>query len=294
MSGTVSATPYAEVIGDPIAQSKSPAIHNFWLEKLEIEGEYRACHVRAEDLSDYLATRRADPAWRGCNVTMPHKVEIVPLIDRLDPLAERVGAVNTVVPVRGNGLSGFNTDVAGVADPLRQIPIGDYPNHVATYVYIIGAGGAARAAVVGAEQVGPFDIDIFNRSVEKAHPLAAMASAAFGEAHPLDHLTPIRNPDDTVADQRYSHVIINATSMGMLGNPAVPIDLTRFYPDTIVFDMVYTPLETPLLAEARRLGLRTIDGLAMLIGQAAAAFEKFFGQLPPREHDPELRALLTK
>lgn len=285
--------PYAEVIGDPIVHSKSPLIHGFWLEKLGIAADYRACHVLAADLPAYFAARRSDIPWRGCNVTMPHKLAVMPLLDRLDPVAEQVGAVNTIVRGADGLICGYNTDVDGVAEPLKQLPIGGYPNHLATYVYIIGAGGAARAAVVGVGKAGPFDIDIFNRSVEKAHALATFANAAFGEAHPLDHLTPIRNHDDGPEDQRYSHIIINATSMGMNGNAPVPIDLSRFYPDTIVFDMVYSPLETPLLRQARDLGLRTIDGLAMLIGQAAVAFERFFGQPAPRQHDAELRAKLT-
>ncbi len=286
--------PYAEVIGDPIAQSKSPTIHRYWLEKLGIDADYRACRVSSDGLDAYLADRRVDPLWRGCNVTMPHKQSIMALLDGLDPLAEQVGAVNTIIPAPDQRLTGYNTDVAGVAEPLRAMPIGGYPQHIATHVYIIGAGGAARGAIVGTQQAGPFAIDVFNRTVEKAHPLAVMANAAFGEAHPLEHLTPIRNPDDGPMDQRCSHILINASSMGMLGNPPVPVDLSLFYPDTIVFDMVYSPLETPLLAEARRLGLRTIDGLAMLIGQAASAFQGFFGADPPRQDgDAELRALLT-
>jgi shikimate dehydrogenase len=188
---------------------------------------------------------------------------------------------------------GRNTDVAGVAEPLRAMVVRGYPQHAGASVYIIGAGGAARGAIVGAQQAGLCDIRIFNRTVAKAHPLAVMAGAACGEAQPLEQLTPVVQGDGP-NDRRYSHIIINASSMGMLGNPAVPIDLSRFSPDTIVFDMVYSPLETPLLAEARRLGLRTIDGLAMLIGQAAAAFQGFFGAEPPRaDGDAELRALLT-
>lgn len=286
--------PFAEVIGDPIGQSKSPAIHGFWLEKLRIDAEYRAAHVGPEELADYIAARRGNPLWRGCNVTMPHKRAVMTLVDRLDPLAERVGAVNTIARDAGGAFLGYNTDVDGVAEPLTAVPIGNYPGHVATVAYIIGAGGAARAAVVGVQQAGPFAIDIFNRTVEKAQPLAVLAGAAFGEAHPLEHLTPIRKPGDGPEDQAYSHIVINATSMGMTGNPPVPIDLSRFYPDTIVFDMVYSPLETPLLAQARARGLRCIDGLSMLIGQAAVAFEHFFGAKPSREEgDADLRRILT-
>lgn len=284
---------YAEVIGDPIAQSKSPLIHRFWLRKLGINADYRACLVPADGLGAYLAARRTDPLWRGCNVTMPHKQTVMALLDGLDPLAEQVGAVNTIIRTSA-GLTGSNTDVAGVAEPLRAMPIGKYPQHIATRVTIIGAGGAARGAIVGAQQAGLFDIEIFNRTVEKAHPLAAMAGAAFGQAHSLEKLTVIHNQVDGLEGQRYSQIIINASSMGMLGNAPVPIDLSPFYPDTIVFDMVYSPLETPLLAEARGLGLRTIDGLTMLIGQAAQAFRALFGADPPREDgDAQLRALLT-
>ena len=288
--------PYAEVIGDPIAHSKSPLIHNFWLAKLGIDAEYRACHVRPDELADYFAQRREDSAWRGCNITMPHKQAVLTLVDLVSPMAKDLSAVNTVVRVvrdSQHSFYGTNTDVAGVAEPLRRNRIDDYANHVATYVQIIGAGGAARAAAVGAAQSGYCDFDVFNRSTDSADALAGMIGAPFGKGQPLEALGPIRNPDDGPKDQRYSHVVINATSMGMNGSEPVPIELRDYYPDTIVFDMVYSPLETPLLKQARELGLRTIDGLEMLVAQAAAAFELFFGQPAPREHDAELRALLT-
>ena len=289
----MSGRPYAEVIGDPLAHSKSPLIHNFWLEKLGIDAEYRACHVRAEELEEYFRRRRGDAAWRGCNVTMPHKGAVVSLMDLVSPLARRLSAVNTVVCDDRGLLQGTNTDVAGVAEPLRSHPMEEYDNHVATYVQIIGAGGAARAAALGAAEAGYGDFDVFNRSVDKADALAGMIGAPFGKGQPLEALGPIRNPGDGPEDQRYSHVVVNATSMGMNGSDPVPIDLRDYYPDTIVFDMVYAPLETPLLRQARELGMRTIDGLEMLVAQAAAAFELFFGQPAPREYDAELRALLT-
>ena len=286
--------PYAEVIGDPIAQSKSPAIHTFWLGKLRLDAEYRPCRVTVEELPRYFSSRRRDPAWRGCNVTMPHKQAVMPTLDRLDPLAEQVGAVNTIVREADGALIGYNTDVAGVAGPLSRMEKIAYPNQVATYVQIIGAGGAARAAAFGATAAGYGDFDVFNRSQEKADALAQLIGAPFGKGATLDGLGPIRNHDDALENQRYSHVVINATSMGMNGSDPVPIDLSKYHPDTIVFDMVYAPLETPLLAQARDCGLRTIDGLEMLVEQAAVAFERFFGQAPPRDDgDRELRALLT-
>lgn len=283
---------FAEVIGDPVAHSKSPLIHGFWLRALGIEADYRAAHVKADGLADYFAARRADPEWAGCNVTMPHKEAVLAHVDEVDDLARLLNAANTIMKRPDGRLSAGNTDVDGVAEPLRRHRIGDYPGHVATYVQIIGAGGAARAAVLGAKAAGHGDFDIFNRSPARADALAKLAGLPFGTGNPLGALGPVRNPDDGVAEQRYSHILINATSMGMHGQNPVQIDLSTYFPDTIIFDMVYAPLETPLLAQARARGLRTIDGLEMLVAQAAVAFERFFGILPPRERDAELRKLL--
>lgn len=284
---------HAEVIGDPIAHSKSPMIHGFWIRALGLQADYRAVHVTSEGLEAYFAARRADPDWAGCNVTMPHKEAVLAHVDEVDALAARLNAANTIVKRADGTLVAGNTDVDGVSEPLRRHGIGDYADHVATYVQIIGAGGAARAAVLGAQAAGFGNFDVFNRSPGRADAVAALAGAPFGTGNPLDALGPIRNPDDGASLQRYSHVVINATSMGMHGADPVPIDLEAYFPDTIVFDMVYAPLETPLLAQARAQGLRTIDGLEMLVGQAATAFERFFGIAPPRERDAELRTLLV-
>jgi shikimate dehydrogenase len=284
---------YAEVIGDPIAHSKSPAIHGFWIRALGLQADYRAVHVRAEELGAYFEARRADPDWAGCNVTMPHKEAALAHVDVVDPLAARLNAANTIVKRADGALVAGNTDVEGVAEPLLRHRIGGYAGHVATYVQIVGAGGAARAAVLGAQAAGHGHFDIFNRTPARADALAALAGAPFGTGNPLEALGPIRNPREPGAVQRYSHILINATAMGMNGADPVPVDLSAYFPDTIVFDMVYHPLETPLLAAARRQGLRTIDGLEMLVGQAATAFERFFGVGPPRERDADLRALLV-
>lgn len=268
-------------------------IHRFWLAALGLQGDYRATHVNAGDIAAYFAHRRDDPLWVGCNVTMPHKEAVIPFLSSLDERAETLRAVNTIVRAADGGLHGYNTDVDGVAEPLRKYPKASYPNHVATYVQIIGAGGAARAAGLGALLAGYGDFDIFNRTPARGDALAALVGAPFSKGHPLEMLGPIRNLEDGVGNQRYSHVLINATSMGMNGVNPVPIRLADYYPDTLVFDMVYLPLETTLLREARRLGLRTIDGLEMLVGQAAVAFARFFGVAPPRDRDAELRGLLV-
>lgn len=272
--------PYAEVIGDPIAQSKSPLIHNFWLAKLGIDAEYRACHVRADELADYFTQRRRDPEWRGCNVTMPHKRAVMELADVLDPLTERVGAVNTIVPEE-SGLVGHNTDVAGIlsALPVELMPPG-------AEVCILGTGGAARAALAACRKRNVSVVLISARDEDAAWKL-----------HHEFNLGGSVGPIDDFHNLQTGEVIINATPLGMTGAPPMPrsvLDhLSDPMPDAAVLDMVYSPLDTEFLRAAENAGCRTIDGLAMLIGQAAAAFEKFFGAAAPREHDAELRTLLT-
>ena len=285
--------PYAEVIGDPIAHSKSPLIHNFWFEKLGIEAEYRRCCVRADELGAYFDQRRADRDWRGCNVTMPHKEAVLPFAGTLETRAEKAGAVNTIVP-KGNGATGFNTDAMAIQHILEGVTKPAHPGHVATYVQIIGAGGAARAATIGAADAGYPDFDFFNRSLDRARSMASslgLSPDAF--AHPLEALGPIRGPDEGPDDHGYSHIVINATGMGMLGNADLPIHLEDYFPDTIVIDLAYGDRPTKLVRDGRRLGLRVYDGLHVLTAQAARAFKLFFGADAPREHDAELRELLT-
>lgn len=280
---------YAEVIGDPIIQSKSPAIHGFWLGKLGIAADYRACHVLADGLADYVASRRADPAWRGCNVTMPHKQAIMPLLDRIDPAAARIGAVNTVVRAADGTLTGFNTDASGFLEPLRDL-LGQ--THIYRMARIFGAGGAARAIITALSGKG-FTLVLAARDPRQARALLDELDPA-GEHHAVDlaHFVPAT---DFAFDDREGilDLVINASPLGMAGNPPLALDFSHVPPGSVVYDIVTYPLETPLLAEARAQGLETIDGLAMLIGQAAAAFEKFFGVPAPREHDAELRKVLT-
>ncbi len=285
-------TPYAEVIGDPVAQSRSPAIHQFWLEKLGIEAEYRACRVSAEELPDYLALRRADPAWRGCNVTMPLKQAVIPLLDRLEIGAEMVGAVNTVTCRRRGErttLIGANTDGTGFLEPLRPLLA---ERHWFRMARVIGTGGAARAIIAALAEHG-FTIILAGRDPIKARALLD-AIDPDGEHHAAA-LADFAAPTDFAFDDREGclDLVVNATPLGMAGQPPLAFDLTHAPPGSIVYDIVTHPRDTPLLKAARVAGFETIGGLSMLIGQGAAAFGLFFGHKPPREPgDAELRALL--
>ena len=282
--------PYAEVIGDPIGQSKSPAIHNFWLDKLGTPADYRAAHVQNEDLAHYFELGRADPAWRGCNVTMPHKQAVMPHLARLHPLAERIVAVNTIVREADGSLSGYNTDVAGFLEPLRPLLEN---KHLFRMARVIGTGGAARAIVAALADENVV-IVLAGRDVAKARRLLDEIDPG-GEHHATD-LAHFADPTDFAFDDRAGcfDLIVNASPLGMAGQPSLAFDLSHAPPDSVVYDIVTHPADTPLLHAARAAGFRTIDGLTMLIGQAAVAFEKFFGEPPPRDDgDRELRALLT-
>lgn len=282
--------PYAEVIGDPIAQSKSPRIHGFWLEKLGIAADYRAFHVTPGQLPDYIAARRADPLWRGCNVTMPHKQTVMSLIDGIGSPATEIGAVNTVYPGSGGGLSGTNTDASGFLEPLKR----DLEKtHYFRMARILGTGGAARA-IITALAGHSFTLVVAGRDPAKARALLDEL-APKGEHHAID-LAHFADSTDFPFDDREGclDLVVNASSLGMAGQPPLPFDWSHAPPGAIAYDIVTAPLDTPFLQGARAKGHRTIDGLAMLIGQAAVAFEKFFGAAPPREHDAELRTLLTQ
>ncbi len=280
---------YAEVIGDPIAQSKSPAIHNFWLKALGIDAEYRACHVTAEGLSGYIAARRTDADWRGCNVTMPHKQAVMPLLDRLDSLAARIGAVNTVVRETDGALAGYNTDAPGFLEPLRPLL---ERTHLMRMARVLGTGGAARAIVAALSDEG-FIVVLAGRDPAKARTL--LGELARGSDHHAVDLTHFAPETDFAFDDRAQclDLVVNASPLGMAGNPPLAFDFSHAPPGSVVYDIVTHPLVTPLLHEARARGFRTVDGLSMLIGQAAFAFERFFGAWPPGERDDELRGILT-
>jgi shikimate dehydrogenase len=264
----------AGVIGWPVAQSKSPLIHRFWLEALAIDGDYGRFPVAPERLAGAVGALPA-LGLRGVNVTVPHKVAVIDLLDRIDPVAAMVGAVNTVVVEPSGALRGANTDVAGFMEPLAGRVLA---GRAAT---VLGAGGAARAVLAGLRDAGIAEVTIVARDAGAAAALLARFGLA-GRVQGFDQPLPAETA-----------LLVNATSLGMVGKDPLVVDLGPLGPDTVVYDLVYAPLETGLLAAARRRELPAIDGLSMLIGQAAPAFAAFFGATPPRHRDAELRALLV-
>lgn len=282
-------TPYAEVIGDPIAQSKSPVIHRFWLEKLGLEGDYRATRVGPSDVASFLAERAADPAWRGCNVTMPLKQAVQSHLHSVEETADRIGAVNTIYPDPDRQLVGSNTDAPGFLEPLRPVLAA---SHWFRMARVLGTGGAARA-IVSALAGEAFTIVLAGRDPAKARALLDEL-APEGDHHAVD-LAHFADSTDFAFDDREGccDLIVNASPLGMRGQPPLLFDWSHAPPGSLAYDIVTDPLDTPFLQGAREGGFGTIDGLAMLIGQAALAFERFFGAPAPRAHDAELRALLT-
>ena len=267
---------YAEVIGDPIAHSLSPLIHGRWIEALGLEADYRRTLVAGADLAGYLAARRADPDWRGCSVTAPHKVAIIPLLDRLTPAAERIGAVNCVFR-EGGALVGDNKDFDGIAAALGSADL------AGRKAVIIGAGGAAAPAVDYLLEREGSEIVLLVRDPSKAAHL-------IGRAPDRIRAEPMGSAAAAIAG---AAAIINATPLGMNGAPPVPrsvLDgLATAAAGATVLDMVYRPEKTPLLAAAETAGLHPVGGLAMLVGQARPAFARFFGLAAPADDDQELR-----
>jgi shikimate dehydrogenase len=282
--------PYAEVIGDPVAHSKSPLIHRFWLEKLDLDGAYRAMKVAPEELPAYFADRRADPDWMGANVTIPHKQAAARLVDRLQGAAATIGAANIIVGSRKakTHLLGYNSDAEGFLEPLRPLLM---QPHLFRMARIFGAGGAARAVAHALAPHG-FTLVVAARDPGKAE---ALIGELPGEHHAVA-LAHFQEPTDFVFDDRQGllDLVVNASPLGMEDQLPLLLDWSHVPPGSIVYDLVYSPLETRLLAEAKARGHRTIDGLQMLVGQAAAAFELFFGRPAPREHDAELREMLAR
>ncbi|PCI63876.1 MAG: shikimate dehydrogenase [Kordiimonadales bacterium] len=254
----------AAVIGFPITQSLSPLIHEHWMEEVGIVGSYSAVEVDPGALADFVKSAHAK-GLSGFNVTVPHKTEILQYLDTVAPLARQMGAVNTVKISADGKLSGFNTDGIGLVNHLKAsvpaFPL-DKP------ALILGAGGAARAAALGLLTEKLPMVMIANRTREKAEKIAIEIGR--GRMTVVDW-------DERNAAVAAAGLIVNTTVLGMTGQHPLVLDLTHAAKDTVVYDIVYKPLETDLLKNAKSFGLRTVDGLGMLVLQGAAAFKIWFG-----------------
>ena len=261
----------AGVIGWPVSHSRSPLLHGTWLARHGIDGAYVPLPVRP---ADFPAVVRALAAagFAGVNVTVPHKQAAFDLCDTLDTAARRTGAVNTLV-FRDGAIAGRNTDGAGFVDSLLAAGL-PYDADV----LLLGAGGAARAIAVALLDAGA-RVTVSNRSPGRAEALAEALGVS------------VAAWDDRDAALADHGLLVNTTVLGMAGQPALPMSLARAAAGLIVADIVYVPLETPLLAEARARGLRTLDGLGMLLHQARAGFEAWFGVRP--EVDQALRDIVV-
>jgi shikimate dehydrogenase len=261
----------AGVIGMPVAHSRSPTIHNFWLKAHGIRGAYVPLAVKPSRLEDALDGLIA-LGFRGCNVTMPHKQTAMPMLDQVNETARRIGAVNTIVVEDDGTLSGFNNDGNGFIQSLKDARPGWRADEGP--ILLLGAGGASRAVVVALLENGAREIRIANRTAEKARAIAE----EFG-CSTVDW-------SDRGAALADAALLVNCTDRGMVGKPALEIDLARLKATTLVADLIYTPLETPFLADARTRGCTTVNGLGLLLNQARLAFSAWFGVLP--EVTPEL------
>jgi shikimate dehydrogenase len=271
-------TRLAGIMGWPVAHSRSPALHNFWIEEHGIDGAYVPLPVRPEQLAEAL---RALPllGFRGCNLTLPHKQMALSIVDRVEPLAHRIGAMNTVIVMPDGTLEGRNTDVFGFRENLRERAPDWTPT--AGPAVVLGAGGAARAVVAALIEARVEEIRIVNRTPARAERLADNLAA------PATRMT-IRTWGERDAALRDAGILINTTSLGMAGEPALKLDLSQSPPTAVVVDIVYVPLETALLVNARQRGHRVIDGLGMLLHQGRPGFEAWFGR--PVQVTRELRA----
>lgn len=269
----------AGLMGWPVAHSRSPDIHNHWLAEHGLRGAYVLLPVEPGHLAQAL---RALPVlgFAGCNLTIPHKVAAMALVDAVDPVARRIGAINTVVVRPDGSLAGFNNDGFGYVESLRdEVPGWRADAGPAT---VIGAGGAARAVLVGLVEQGAREIRLCNRSPDKAQQLAAELGGPI-------HAVPWEQRHAALAD---AALLVNTTSQGMVGQPALDLSLDALPAHALVSDLVYVPLVTPLLAAARARGHRTVGGLGMLLHQARPAFAAWFGAMPAVT--PALRAQVER
>lgn len=268
----------AGVIGWPVAHSRSPLIHGYWLERYRIDGSYDRHAVEPGAAAAFVRGMRAR-GLVGCNVTLPHKEAVYAAADETLPAARAAGAANTLW-FEKDRLIADNTDAAGYLDSLlAAVPGLDLAGKT---VAILGAGGAARGIIFALLGAGVGAVHVFNRTHARADTVAAYFGA---KVHAHDWVK-------RVAGSRDADLIVNTTALGLAGGAPLDMDVSQLKDTCIVSDIVYVPLETPLLAAGRARGLRTVDGLDMLLHQAVPGFETWFGVRP--EVTAELRALLVR
>ncbi len=272
-------TRLAGVMGWPVAHSLSPRLHGFWLERYGIDGAYLPLAIAPDHFAPALRIL-SQLGFAGVNVTLPHKETAFDAVDETSPAARRIGAVNTVIR-RGDGsLFGDNTDGFGFIENLRSSAPGWRAD--AGPAVVLGAGGAARAVVAALMDAGAPSVRLINRTHDRAEALAAAIDGNVSVVAWTDRNEAL----DEVA------LLVNTTSLGMIGKPALDVDLERLPADAVVNDLVYVPLSTPLLAAAAARGNRAVDGLGMLLHQARPGFAAWFGVEPAV--DAELRAFVER
>ena len=268
-------------MGWPVAHSRSPLIHNYWLQKHGLMGAYVQLPVAPGTLGTAIPGLKA-LGFKGCNVTIPHKVDAMAFMDEVDANAKRVGAINTIVVRPDGSLKGFNTDGYGYIQSLLDAK----PDWRADAgpITVLGAGGAARAVVLGLADRGAKEIRLLNRSPAAAQALADEFGDEFGEVVKAVPWADRHAALDGAA------LLVNTTSQGMHGNPALDLNLSALPTTALVSDVIYVPLETPLIRAAKVRGNPTVGGLGMLLNQARPAFEAWFGVLP--DITPELQRMV--
>jgi shikimate dehydrogenase len=273
-------TRLAGIMGWPVAHSRSPLLHGFWLEKTGVDGAYVPLPVRPENIEQAL---RALPilGFRGCNLTIPHKEAAFAVVDKVDPMARRIGAVNTIIVATDGSLEAWNTDAFGFVENLHDTVPDWRPGSGAAV--ILGAGGSARAVVAALSDAGVSEIRMINRTISRAEAVARDLSTA------MTRIT-VHSWDEISRVQEDAGLLVNTTNLGMIGEPSLVLDL--LLPSTApVVDIVYVPLETKLLAAARQRGHPVVDGLGMLLHQGRPGFEAWFGA--PVQVTSDLRAAIV-
>jgi len=268
----------AGVMGNPVAHSRSPVIHNHWIAQYHLKGSYVLLPVEPANLHDALRGLKA-LGFAGCNVTIPHKVEAMKAMDWLHPVAKQMGAINTIVVQPDGALHGFNNDGYGYIQCIKDAK----PDWRADTgpITVLGAGGAARAIVLSLINEGAKEIRLINRTQEKAQALAD----EFGSSVKVLNWSERNNALSNIA------MLVNTTNQGMHGQPDLDIKLDDLPASALVSDAIYIPLETPLLVAAKGRGNKTVNGLGMLLNQARPAFEAWYGVLP--EITPELHKAIA-